>query len=186
MKAVTRFLVVVGLFVLQTLTAKTLCAQTASQTSERHEISPPFGFSWGESPERTAKMLEQAKAKIVGDDLVDGRRCLHVKGIAQRLLRDAFFYFEGDALSEIELHYGDDSWDNTKFNEFFDQTRRHIDSRYGAGRLVARTKTTQDGLTYSLTGYQWSQYSGTLQMFLYTAEKGVNVVRVLSLHYRRP
>ena len=159
-------------------------ARAQASPPERQEIRPPFGFMWGESPDRTKKMLEQAGAKVIEDGDANGRRRFHVRGIAQRLLRDAYFYFDAESLSEIELHYGEDTWDIAKFTEFFDQTRRHIDSRYGAGRLVARTKTTQNGITCSLTGYQWSQYGATLQIFLYSAEKGAEVIRVLSLHYR--
>lgn len=148
------------------------------------EIKVPFGFQWGESAQRLEQMLVQAKARIVERKTVDTRQAVTVEGITQRLLRSAVFYFEGDALNEIELRYGDPNWNGTQYSDFFDQTRRHIEQKYGPGRLIARTTTRQGDMVSSILGYQWSQASATLQMFLFSAEQGGDSVRVLSLHYR--
>ena len=148
------------------------------------EIRPPFGFQWGENAERVEHLLTQAKARVVAKEETDRGARLTVEGISQRLLLRAFFSFTNDSLEEIELHYGDTSWDFNQYNRFFDQTRRHIDQRYGAGRLIARTNTTQNGVTHSLIGYQWTQFGATLQLFFFSAEKGGETVKILSLHYR--
>jgi hypothetical protein len=148
------------------------------------EIRPPFGFQWGESASRLERMLKDAKASVVERDTVEGGLRLAVEGITQRLLLRSYFIFEGDTLTEIELIYGDSSWDSKQYTDFFDQTRRHIDRRYGNGRLIARTKSTQNGVTHSLIGYQWTQAGATLQLFLFVAERGVEITRTLSLHYR--
>lgn len=148
------------------------------------EIRPPFGFQWGESSERLERMLNEAKARVVKREDIDGGKRLTVEGISQRLLLRAYFFFSDDSLTEIELIYGDPAWDSKQFTDFFDQTRRHIDRRYGSGRLVARTKSTQNGVTHTLIGYQWTQLGATLQLFLFTAEKGMQTTRTLSLHYR--
>lgn len=148
------------------------------------EIRPPFGFQWGETVARVEQMLTQAKAQVVErTELPSGVR-LTVEGISQRLLLRAYFTFESDALQEIELHYGEPAWDIAQYNRFFDQTRRHIDQRYGTGRLIARTKSTQNGVAHSLIGYQWTQLGGTLQLFFFSAEKEGKSVKILSLHYR--
>lgn len=148
------------------------------------EIRPPFGFQWGESSGRLEKMLKESNAHVVErEDTEEGLR-LTVEGITQRLLVKAYFIFERDTLTEIELIYGDPSWDSKQYTEFFDQTRRHIDRRYGNGRLIARTKSTQNGVAHSLIGYQWTQAGASLQLFLFMAEKGAETTRTLSLHYR--
>jgi len=151
--------------------------------AQEQEIKVPFGFSWGESPDRLEKMLVQSKARIDAKREENGRQVIEATGIPQQMLRRALFYFQGGALEEIELHYGENSWDTTRYTQFFDQTRRHLDQRYGPGKLVARTRTTQGEISHSLVGYQWARSSGTLQIFLFTAEQGSQVSRILSLHY---
>lgn len=148
------------------------------------EIKVPFGFQWGESPQRLEQMLIQAKARIVERKTVDKRQVIIAEGITQRLLRSAVFYFEEDALNEIELRYGDPNWDGTQYTDFFDQTRRHVELKYGPGRLVARTTTQQGDMVSSMLGYQWSQTTSSLQLFLFTAEQSGDAIRVMSLHYR--
>ena len=102
----------------------------------------------------------------------------------QRLLQRALFYFDNDSLNEIELHYGEPSWDSTQFGNFFDQTRRNIESKYGIGRVIARQKTREGDVLQTLIGYQWTQDSVSLTLFYYTAERDADSYRVLSLHYR--
>ncbi len=148
------------------------------------EIRPPFGFQWGESLARMEQMLVNAKAKIVSKEPIPGGTQMKVTGISQRLLRAACFKFQGDSLTEIELQYGDPAWDTTKFSDFFDQTRRHLDERYGTGKLIAREKSVQNGITNSLIGYQWTQLGATLQLFYFTAESEAETTKVLSIHYR--
>ncbi len=154
---------------------------TATPTQE---IRPPFGFQWGENPERLAKLLEQAKARVEAEEMVQGRLRLKVAGISQRMLLRAYFYFDQGSLSEIELHYGNEGWDTGQYTEFFDQTRRFLDQKYGQGRLLARAKSEQAGVKSSLIGYQWTQPGASLQIFLFIAEKGAETLRILSLHYR--
>lgn len=161
-----------------------LLAASQSAALADQEIRPPFGFQWGENPERLRKLLEQAKAKVEAEDLVNGRLRLQVSGISQRMLLRSFFYFEHGSLAEIELHYGQEGWDSQAYSEFFDKTRRFLDQKYGQGRLLARTKSEQGGIKSSLIGYQWNQPGASLQIFLFIAERGVETLRILSLHYR--
>lgn len=148
------------------------------------EIKVPFNFQWGESAQRLETSLKSVKAEVVERKDVRGRMCLVVKGIPQKLLIEARFYFENDALNEIELHYGDDTWAPARYDTFFQQTRRNIESKYGIGRVVAREKTQEHGISQSLTGYQWSQPVTTLSLYYYTATQAGNDFHLLSLHYR--
>lgn len=148
------------------------------------EIKVPFNFQWGESASRLESALGSVKARVVERKQVRGRQCLVVEGIPQKLLQRALFYFDSDALNEIELHYGDTTWDSSRYGAFFDQTRRNIEAKYGIGRVIARQKTREGDVLQTLIGYQWTQPSTTLALFYYTAEKGADTFRLLSLHYR--
>lgn len=148
------------------------------------EIRVPFNFQWGESAQRLEDSLTKVQARVVERKTVQNRNVLVVEGIPQKLLQRVLFYFDSDSLCEIELHYGDSSWDSLQYAQFFDQTRRNIDNRYGMGRVIARQKTREGEILQTLIGYQWVQATTSLQLFLYTAEKGAESIRVLSLHYK--
>ena len=148
------------------------------------DIKVPFNFQWGESPQRLEDSMARVQAKVVDRKQVQNRLCLVIEGIPQRLLQRALFYFDNDSLNEIELHYGEPSWDSTQFGNFFDQTRRNIESKYGIGRVIARQKTREGDVLQTLIGYQWTQDSVSLTLFYYTAERDADSYRVLSLHYR--
>lgn len=148
------------------------------------EIRVPFNFQWGESAQRLEESLTKVQARVVERKTVQNRNVLVVEGIPQKLLQRALFYFDSDSLGEIELHYGDASWDSLQYAQFFDQTRRNIDNKYGMGRVIARQKTREGEILQTLIGYQWVQATTSLQLFLYTAEKGAESIRVLSLHYK--
>ena len=87
-------------------------------------------------------------------------------------------------LNEIELHFGDSSWDTTKYELFFEEVRRNVDSKYGIGRLLTRTRSREGEIMQTLAGYQWMQGGIALRLYLFTAEKDPNAMRVLSLHYK--
>lgn len=156
----------------------------SSCAAAAEEIRVPFNFQWGESAARLEDSLKRVQARVVERKSVQGRSVLVVEGIPQKLLQRALFYFDADSLSEIELHYGDRSWDAVQYGQFFDQTRRNIDGKYGMGRVIARQKTREGEVLQTLIGYQWVQATTSLQLFLYTAERGADSMRVLSLHYK--
>jgi len=148
------------------------------------EIKVPFNFQWGESAQRLEDSLKRVQARVVERKQVQSRQCLVVEGIPQKLLQRALFYFENDSLNEIELHYGDPSWDGTQYGNFFDQTRRNIEAKYGIGRVIARQKTRDGDVLQTVIGYQWAQDIATLSLYYYTAEQAAQSYRLLSLHYR--
>jgi hypothetical protein len=160
------------------------CVFCASAARGAEEIKVPFNFQWGEAAQRLEDSLKRVQARVIDRKKVRNRQCLVVEGIPQRLLQRALFYFDNDALNEIELHYGDSSWDANRYGNFFDQTRRNIESKYGIGRVVARQKTRDGDVLETLIGYQWTQDATTLVLYYYTAESGADSYRLLSLHYR--
>lgn len=148
------------------------------------EIRVPFNFQWGESVHRLEDSLGRVQAHIVERKMIGASSVLVVEGFPQKPLQRALFYFEGDSLNEIELQYGDSSWDSAQYAQFFEQTRRNVDEKYGSGRVIARQKTREGEVLQTLIGYQWAQTTTSLQLFLYTAEQGANALRVISLHYK--
>ena len=160
------------------------CAFSITKAGETDEVKVPFNFQWGESAQRLEDSLKRVQARVVERKPVRNRQCLVVEGIPQRLLQRAMFYFESDSLNEIELHYGDNSWNAERFGSFFDQTRRNIERKYGSVRVVARQKTRDGEVLETLIGYQWTQDLTTLVLYYYTAENGPETFRLLSLHYR--
>lgn len=156
----------------------------AGLRAAEQEIRVPFNFQWGESAQRLEEGLAKVQARVIERKMVDKRSVLVVEGIPQKLLQRALFYFDSDSLNEIELHYGDKNWDSVQYAQFFDQTRRNIETKYGMGRVIARQKTREGEILQTLIGYQWTQAATSLQLFLYTAEKGAESLRVLSLHYK--
>jgi hypothetical protein len=160
------------------------CMLLAAGRCAAEEIKVPFNFQWGEASQRLEDSLKRVQARVVERRQSRNRQCLVVEGIPQRLLQRALFYFENDSLNEIELHYGDPSWDAERYANFFDQTRRNIEGKYGTGRVVARQKTRDGDVLETLIGYQWTQDTTTLVLYYYTAENGANSYRLLSLHYR--
>lgn len=148
-------------------------------------MKPPFGMTWGASQKSVEKILLGTKVKIVGRKTLQDRTAVEVEGIPQPHLLKALFYFDSDALSEIELQYGCAEWDSAKRNQFWDDVKKNIDSKYGIGRLVIREKTREDDILQSLTGYQWAQAYMSLRLFLYTAEKDAELLQRVSLHYKQ-
>ncbi len=161
-----------------------VCLLLAEPARAVEEIKVPFNFAWGEAAQRLEDSLKRVQARVVDRKKVRNRQCLVVEGIPQRLLQRALFYFDSDALNEIELHYGDSAWDADRYGDFFDQTRRNIETKYGIGRVVARQKTRDGDILETLIGYQWTQDTTTLVLYYYTADNGADSYRLLSLHYR--
>lgn len=148
------------------------------------EMRVPYNFQWGDSQKKVEKLIQGTKARIVERKTVGGRTALSVQGIPQKLLLKAIFYFDSDALSEIELQYGDAAWDTVKYGEFYDEIRQNIDSKFGSGQLLTRDKSSDGDVLQSLFGHQWTQGHMSLRLFLYTANKDSETIRVMSLHYK--
>ena len=146
-----------------------LCSSLAVHAQQQMRV--PFNFQWGESAGRVEQSLTGIKAKIAERKVVDGRTVFVVEGIPQKQLQRALFYFRNDMLNEIELHFGDGTWDTPKYELFFEEVRRNVDSKYGIGRLLTRTRSREGEVLQTLVGYQWMQGSIALRLYLFTAEK---------------
>jgi hypothetical protein len=161
-----------------------MVAAMASSLNAASEIRVPFNFQWGDSMTRVEQSLSGTKANIVERKKTSSGEVLVVQGIPQRHLDRTVFYFKDGGLSEVELQYGNNSWDTSQYERFFDEVRRNVDKKYGLGRLVVRDRNREQDVLMTLAGYQWVQGFMSLRLFFYTAEKNGESMRVLSLHYR--
>jgi hypothetical protein len=148
------------------------------------EIKVPFNFRWGDASQLVANTIERAQAHVVETKTVNGRKVLVVEGHPDPRLKRSLFSFDNDALVEVELQYGDGSWDRDKFNSIFEQTRRNLDRKYGTSRNIARQTSQEGSVIQTIIGYQWTQSYTSLRLVLYTAEQGAQTFRLLSYHYR--
>lgn len=187
-----------GLIILTVIVLLPLCrvdAETPAGTPVQG-IKVPYGMAWGDTPEKVRDMIQAVKGKELSwTTKSPGKDVLEAEGLAlaDSLLRKSVFIFRGGQLVEVELQYGDASWDAEKTLDFFDRTRRRINERYGVGTLlVNRVKEhpegekVPDGMNYTLIVYSWSQPAVSLELDYYAVEEKEQSLRLVSLHYKMP
>ena len=158
------------------------------------EIKVPYGLAWGDSPEKIHEMIRGVKGReLTCSEKSPGRLLIEAEGlgVGENLLRRTLFSFRDGSLSEVELQYGDPSWDAAQTVDFFDRTRRRIDERYGPGILIVnRVREKPEGekipgeMFYTLIIYRWSQPAVNLELDYYAVEDGDKTLRLVSLHYK--
>lgn len=178
-----------------------LCALPCpAQQASAQAIKIPYALAWGDSVEKVREMLNAVKGhETAFSQKAPGKFVMEAEGlgVGDQLLKKSLFTFREGALVQVELQYGDPSWDAEKTLDFFDRTRRRIGERYGAGTLIVNKvkerpsgeKVPQD-MTYTLIIYQWSQPTVALELNYYSVEggegEGAKALRLVSLHYKAP
>jgi hypothetical protein len=177
-----------------------LVATCSAQQPAAQPIKIPYALAWGDSVEKVREMLNAVKGREVSyTQKAPGRFLLEAEGlgVGDQLLKKSLFTFRDAALVEVELEYGNPSWDGEKTLDFFDRTRRRIGERYGTGILIvnklkehpAGDKVPQD-MIYTLIIYQWAQPAVSLELNYYSVEGGegenAKALRLVSLHYKLP
>jgi len=175
-------------------------APCAAQPPSAQTIKIPYALAWGDSVEKVREMLNAVKGhETAFSQKAPGRFVMEAEGlgVGDQLLKKSLFTFRDGALVEVELEYGDSSWDGEKTLDFFDRTRRRIGERYGTGILIvnklqehpAGDKVPQ-GMAYTLIIYQWTQPTVALELNYYSVEEGsgesAKALRLVSLHYKMP
>jgi hypothetical protein len=168
------------------LTVSTVRAQDATPPQEIRDIPPPFGLRWGEDMDRMEKLLVNAKAKVVSRTNVDGRLAWTVEGIIQANLKRTIFYFNKGLLVEVELQYQGDNWTADQYDNFMSDVRRKLESRFGTGQLISRSKKPEGDVMETLVGYKWNQNNTSIQLFYFSAEgqQPEQSYRTVSVHYK--
>ena len=156
----------------------------ASSTRAAEELLPPFGFRWNDPTSRVEAVLNGAKAKIVSRDKKENRDIWTVEGLVHPGLKRTLFTFKNGALFGVELQYeyADRTieWYNTRMGEI----RRYFDGKFGTGKLVSRTRDNDSEIIQTLVGYQWIIGTTMLELFYFSAERGQNVYRTISVNYK--
>jgi len=147
-------------------------------------MRPPFGLEWGESQERMHNLITGAKAKVVERRVLDGRNMWVVEGLVQTNLRRTIFYFRDGGLVEVELQYQNQNWIDSDYNRFLGELRGKIESRFGDGKLITRSKTPVGDVTQTLVGYRWARGETQMEVIYFAAENPSQVYRTVSLHYK--
>jgi hypothetical protein len=173
-----------------------LASPCQAQQPAPKSIQIPYAMNWGDSIDKVREMINSVKAKETGfSEKSPGKTVLEAEGlgVGDPLLKKSLFTFKEGSLVEIELEYGDPSWDSAKTLDFFDRTRRRIDDRYGSGTLmVNKLKQHPDDssvpkeMIYTLIIYQWNQPSVALNLNFYSVEDQEKSLRLVSLHYKTP
>lgn len=149
----------------------------------QQEIKAPFGMQWGESVERTKEVVGKAKAKVVEEKVAGERDVLVVEGIVQEGLKRTLFYFSEGGLSEVELQYDRAEWDEARVSSWVTTIKQQADKKYGPGRIFADDRGDSDDLKHTLRAWIWVQNFVSLRLVYYTAQKGEERMRRVSLHY---
>jgi uncharacterized protein YdeI (BOF family) len=149
----------------------------------QQEIKAPFGMQWGEPVGRIKEVVTKAKAKVVEERSAGQREVIVVEGIVQEGLKRTLFYFRDGGLSEVELQYDREGWDDARVNSWVGTIKKQADRKYGAGRLYADERGDSDGVRHTLRGWLWLQNFVSLRLVHYTAQKGEEKMRRVSLHY---
>ena len=155
----------------------------AVSASAQQEIKAPFGMQWGEPVARIKQVVTKAKAKVVEERSAGQREVLVVTGIVQEGLKRTLFYFSEGGLNEVELQYDREEWDDTKVAAWVATIKREADKKYGPGRLFADENGNENGLRHTLKAWMWPQNFVSLRLVHYTAQKGNDKMRRVSLHY---
>jgi hypothetical protein len=158
-------------------------ALLASPAAAQQEIKAPFGMQWGESVERIKEVVGKAQAKVVEEKVVGNRDVLVVEGIVQEGLKRTLFYFAEGGLSEVELQYDREGWDEARVASWVSTIKSQADKKYGAGRIFAEDRGDSEGIQHSLRGWIWVQNFVSLRLVHYTAQQGEERMRRVSLHY---
>ena len=159
--------------------------RSAAQDVIPEQITPPFGFHWGESQKAIETVITKAQAHIVSRDQVHGRDAWTVEGLIQPSLKRTIIYFGTEkTLVEVELQYERSDWDLVAYEDFLNSARQKLESKYGPPTVLARDKKPEGDVMETVVGYQWQQPGSSIQLFFYSAERNTDVYRSVSLHYR--
>ena len=116
--------------------------------------------------------------------MLGGRDRWAVEGLIQANLRQTIFYFRGDGLVEVELQYQNNEWIDSDYSNFMGQLRLNLEKKYGASKLIARSKNPQGDVISTLTGYEWVQSGTAIQLVFFSAENASQIFRMVSVHYK--
>ena len=148
------------------------------------ELLPPFGFRWNDSMPRVENVLKGAKAVVISRDKKENRDVWTVEGLVHPGLKRTLFTFKGGALFGVELQYEYPDRTIEWYNNRMGEIRRYFDAKFGTGKLVSRSRDTDSDIIQTLVGYQWMVGTTMLELFYFSAERGQQSYRTISVNYK--
>jgi hypothetical protein len=148
------------------------------------ELLPPFGFRWNDSMPRVEAVLNGAKARIVAREKKENREVWTVEGLVHPGLKRTLFTFRQGSLYGVELQYEYPDRTIEWYNQRMGDIRRYFDAKFGTGKLVSRSRDTDTDVIQTLVGYQWMVGTTMLELFYFSAERGPNLYRTISVDYK--
>jgi hypothetical protein len=96
------------------------------------------------------------------------------------------FYFNKGLLVEVELQYQGENWTADQYDTFMSDVRRKIESKFGTGQLISRSKKPAGDVMETLVGYRWNRNNTSIQLFYFSAEgqRPQQAYRTVSVHYK--
>src|ERR1700676_3187224 len=163
-----------------------LCAflLATSSVSAAEELLPPFGFRWNDPMSRVEAVLNGAKAKIALREKKENREVWTVEGLVHPGLRRTLFTFKQGSLFGVELQYEYQDRTIEWYNQRMGDIRRYFDAKFGTGKLASRSRDTDSDVIQTLVGYQWMVGTTMLELFYFSAEKGQQSYRTISVDYK--
>ena len=133
---------------------------------------------------RVEAVLNGAKARIVAREKKENREVWTVEGLVHPGPKRTLFTFKQGSLYGVELQYEYPDktieWYNTRMGDI----RRYFDAKFGTGKLVSRARDTDTDVIQTLVGYQWMVGTTMLELFYFSAERGPNLYRTISVDYK--
>ena len=158
------------------------CALTSGRAAD--DLFPPFGFRWNDTSARVEAVLNGAKARIVAREKKEGRDIWTVEGLVHPGLKRTLFTFKEGALFGVELQYEYPDWTIERYNDRMGEIRRYFDTKFGTGTLVSRARDNDSDVIQTLVGYKWNVGTTTLELFYFSAERGHDLYRTISVSYK--
>jgi len=156
----------------------------AASAGAAEELLPPFGFRWNDSMPKVEAVLNGAKARIIDRGKKENREVWTVEGLVHPGLKRTLFTFKQGSLYGVELQYEYPDRTIEWYNERMGTIRRYFDAKFGTGKLVSRSRDTDSDVIQTLVGYQWMVGTTMLELFYFSAERGPNLYRTISVDYK--
>jgi len=133
---------------------------------------------------RVEAVLNGAKAHIVAREKKENREVWTVEGLVHPGLKRTSFTFKQGSLYGVELQYEYPDRTIEWYNQRMAEIRRYFDAKFGTGKLVSRSRDTDSDVIQTLVGYQWMVGTTMLELFYFSAERGPNLYRTISVDYK--
>ncbi len=157
----------------------------ASSAHAADELLPPFGFRWNDPTSRVENVLKGAKARILSREQKENREVWTVEGLVHPGLKRTLFTFKGGSLFGVELQYEYQDRTIEWYNARMGDIRRYFDAKFGTGKLVSRSRDSgETDVIQTLVGYQWMVGTTMLELFYFSAERGQQSYRTISVDYK--